>query len=220
MFDRTVCLNIDRRLGERERIRMAFARHGIEVEFFLAGNGSVEGVAYDHIDVNVRRESSYPAFRRRPNSYNAFLCFQKIIRKAQAEGVETLLILEDDVCLTERFAEVVPLAWNELWSVDKDWQFFYLGANHTWRKTREVAPHLLRLNGSGCFHAVCIRRNVFDLVLALEPTEPIDGVVGKRLHLAGHAYGVWPNVALQQPGFSHCEGVDVNYLSLFDNKGC
>lgn len=221
MFDRAVCLNIDRRIGERGRISEEFSAHGIQVEFFLAGNGSVADIEYDHIDVRpVRVKSTYPAFQARPNSYNAFLCFQKIIRKAQSQGVETLLILEDDVHLNNDFGDVASAAWKELFEVDPDWQLFYLGANHTWSRTKEVAPHLLRLNGSGCFHAVCLRRNVFDLVLAMEPTEPIDGCVGKRLHLSGHAYAVWPNIAVQQPGFSHCEGTQVNYLSLFLNKGC
>jgi hypothetical protein len=88
---------------------------------------------------------------------------------------------------------------------------FYLGANHKFARTEKVSPNLLKVNGSGCFHAVILRKTVFDEILELPLTNPIDGQAAKLIHPKGHCYSCTPNIVRTKAGFSHCEGRKVNY---------
>lgn len=187
---------------------------------FLAGEAKGPcGYWLNHIDVAPPPRSGYPAWANRPNSYNAFLCFRKIITAALADNIETLLILEDDAVPTEEFASMLPVAWQQLHETDPNWDMLYLGANHSHAPTVEVAPNLLKLNGSGCWHAVVLRRKIFQSILNLPLENPIDGVVAKYLHPLRGCYSVWPSIVVTKPGFSYCEGREVNYLDVFKNKG-
>lgn len=220
-FDRVAALCIDKRFDEQGMFISSFQKLGIQVTPFIAGDGKLlPAEQYDHIDIEPPGRSGYPAWANRPNSYNASLCFKKIIAAALADGVETLLILEDDAQPTDEFASVLPAAWKQLQEHNPNWSMLYLGANHTHAATTEVSPNLLRLNGSGCWHAVVLRKKVFQAVLDLPLENPIDGVVAKYLHSREPCYAVWPNIVVTKPGFSYCEGREVNYLDMFKNKGC
>lgn len=219
---RCVCLNVDKRYAEQPRIREEFGRVGISVEFFLAGDGKSVDAPYDRIDEEPPpgREGSYPAFLKRPNSWNAFQSFRAIIKKADEDGIHTLLLLEDDAYPTHDFLDVFPKAWSRLHSLDPEWELLALGANHTFCPTQPVGTHLLRMNGSGCWHGILLHRRVFPLVLALEPTNPIDYVVSKQIHPRGHSYAAWPNIVWVRPGFSECEARYVSYEEFRENRGC
>jgi hypothetical protein len=211
-FDRVVCLNVDRRYGEQGRIREDFSRVGLRVDFFLAGDGKLVDAPYDRIDIEPPEgRTGYPAFVKRPNSYNAFLSFLQIIAKAQSDGVDTLLLLEDDAYPTPEYSSHVYRVWSEVHAVDPEWEILMLGGNHCFAPTREVAPHLLRVNGSGCWHGIVLHRRVFPLVLALQPTAPIDGLAGEKIHPRNHSYAAWPSLIWVRPGLSLCEGREVSY---------
>lgn len=214
---RAVCLSIEARADRRGPIQEDFGRYGISVEFFRAGP---DGDDLDRKDTEPPPRIGYPAWVRRPNSWNAFCCFLQIIQKAKKEGVQNLLILEDDAFTTEDFLHVYLKARQDVEQADPDWQMLYLGANHTFARTEMVTRNLLRLNGSGCWHAVLLNRRAFDPVLNLPQTGPIDGVVGREMHPRGHCYAVWPNIVLTRPGYSYCEGRDVNYDEFWSNRGC
>lgn len=216
MIDLTLCLNVDRRWGERDRLRAEFARVGFAVEFFLAGDGVTAPGPYDHVDVVPPPRQGYPAWATRPNSYNAFLCFQKMVGRAKERGARTLLVLEDDASVAWPFDTVWPRALAEL---PADWDMLYLGANHAFSRTTAVSEHLLRLDGSGCWHAVCLRDSSFDAVLGLPMDGPIDQMCGRHLHRRLNCYAVWPSVVLPLPGFSHCEGREVDYTHFFSSRG-
>lgn len=220
MFEWTVCLLLDKRLNERTRIHNEFLEVGVNVTFFLVGDGKTVNKQYDRIDTIPPSRRGYGPWRTRPNSWNAFHSFRQIIGRARDMGHETLLLLEDDVSLIPEVVRVLPEAWKQLQAADQAWEMFYLGANHTYRPTVEVAPNLLRLNGSGCWHAVCLHQRVFQQILDLPAKGPIDGVVGDRIHPRGHSYACWPSIAIPLPGFSHCEGYEVDYRSQFLAKGC
>jgi GR25 family glycosyltransferase involved in LPS biosynthesis len=222
MFEKVVCLSLDKRFAERVRISTEFAAHDMKVNFFTAGDGKTLPVEqYDRIDtVPPPSRYGYPAWVNRPNSYNAFQCFREIITKAKQEKVHTLLILEDDVTLSNQFYPVLTLASIQLQQYDPAWDMLYLGANHTFWPTKVINANLLKLNGSVCWHAVALKHTVFDRILALPSVAPIDEMCGKHIHPVSACYAVWPNIALTKPGFSYCEGTQVDYNHYFLNKGC
>jgi hypothetical protein len=221
--DRAVCLLLDKRMaaGEAERIACEFRPHGISINFFLAGDGKTapEG-AYDYIDrTPPPGRTGYPAWANRPNSWNAFQCFRRIVHGAKIFGDDTLLVCEDDVTLAPDFREKAEAAFARMEEIDPEWETFYLGAHHTFMPTDEVAPNLLRLHGSGGWHCVLLHRRAFVPVLALPDISPIDEQCGQKIHPRGHSYACWPSVAFQKAGYSHCEGAAVDYSHHYLSKG-
>jgi len=222
-FNLIVCLTLDKRVqdGCIGRISFAFHKFGWKVNFFICGDGkTLTKYSYDRVDTTPPKgRVGYPAFVTRPNSWNAFACFKQIIEQAKKDQIETLLLLEDDVELTDNFSETLSLAQSQINENLVDWDMLYLGANHTWARTKQVSENLLKVNGSGCFHAVGLRSTVYDAILDLPMTRPIDGLVGEKLHKRFNCYAVWPNIALQQSGYSYCEGNTTNYGHFWGNKG-
>lgn len=222
-IDRAVCLLVDERHAYGSPLLVDFERYlppSCPLTFFFAGKGRMGSPqVYDHIDIEPPSRTGYPAWVKRPNSYNAFLCFLKIVERAKEDGVESLLILEDDAFTTPDFPEVLAKAWDQLQGVDPHWHALYLGANHKFSPTVEVSPNLLRLNGSGCWHSLILSHRAFDHVLNLPMEGPIDGVFAKYVHPMGHCYATWPNIARTKAGFSLCEGREVDYSEFWNVKG-
>lgn len=213
---RTVCLTLDRREADRGRIRSEFS--GLvsdDVEFFWAGDGSYD-VPYGHIDVKPPERRGSGSWFERPNSYNAFLCFRKIVAKAKEDGIGRLLLLEDDAAMADRELAEEGLRWAD---ANPGWLMFYLGANHSSAVTVEVTKHVLRVSGSWCFHSVILNNSVFDDILNLPVICPIDYMAARLIHPMGRCYSVWPSAAIQTPGLSHCDGVEADYTELFLSKG-
>lgn len=220
--DRAVIMQLDKRLESLPRVQEECQRRlGLQPTFCLMGDGKSGGIfAYDHVDVEPPPRTGYPAWVKRPNSYNASLAFRKVIAKAQREGIQELLLLEDDVeVVCGEVSHLVDRAYHDMTQLDPNWELFYLGANHSFSRTQQVSPSLLRLNGSGCFHAVCLQRRIFQVILELPLEGPIDGVVAKYLHPRLHAYACWPSAAITRSGFSYCEGREVDYSEFWGNRG-
>lgn len=207
-----VCLNLDRRYARRQALTDMFARNGINLSFFLAGDRRLP-VPYDHVDVvPPQGRSGYRPWVERPNSYNAFLCYQKILR---AQAKFPVLLVEDDVVLADNFMDGLALALSGL---PADFGLLYLGANHTHARTAVAAPGLLKVDGSLCFHCVLVSLPAARELLRLPMDGPIDGMA-TRLHRSMNCYACWPPIALTEPGYSHCEGAAVDYNHLFTNRG-
>jgi hypothetical protein len=222
VFERIVCLNLDQRYDERQRIDREFAGHGLKVDYFLAGSGKLRPkTEYQHIDFVMGPPGYLWEQQGRMPSYNALLSFLKIIIRARDEGVKSLLICEDDVTLTPEFGQVAQAAWDDVHRIDPKWQMLYLGANHTWGRTQEVTPHLLRLlGGSQCWHCVGLHERAYTQVLGLPHSAPIDDLCARIMQKEGHCYAAWPSVALQRPGYSYCDKKYQDYLRYFSAKGC
>lgn len=219
-FDRVVCLSVDKRLKRRPRIIEDTKSLGFNVTFFTAGEGKLlPQNEYDHIDVPLPPHVPKTLRFRLPHAYNAFLCYQKIIRKANEDGIETMLLLEDDVVFMPNFQDVFQCASQELLSTNKQWDLFYLGASHKKGKTMMVGQCLMRVNGSLCFHAVGIRRGMFETLLTLPDTGPIDQTVAKTIQAKKECFACWPNIAIQRPGYSCIGEKYVNNSKHFAHQG-
>lgn len=217
IYTRAVCLNLDKRFSEQERISQDFLQKlGVKVEFFICGDGNtLPANVYNHVDIIPPvRDSGYPAWRNRPNSYNAFLCFKRIIEEAKKDGVEKLLLLEDDVTLSDNARQVCAQAYLDLLNFDYGWNIFYLGINNTNARQTRITNNLLKVNSGGCFHGVCLHESVYDAILNLPMDGPIDQMVERHLHKEKACYACYPNIALVKPGFSYCEGYDVDYNEM------
>jgi GR25 family glycosyltransferase involved in LPS biosynthesis len=218
MFSEIWCLNLDKRINEQERLKQEFKNVGLPINFFVAGDGSLP-IKYDHVDIEPPRyRFGYPAWANRPNSYNAFLCFKKILQSALDRNLPTVGLVEDDCTLSYNFQPVLTEALSELLSLPT-WDMLYLCANHTWTPTLQMSDHVLKLNGSGGFQFVLIRKNLFQIFLDMSLDAPIDAKAA-QLHKNYNCYAVFPNIAIPKPGYSYCEGAAYDNTELYKNKGC
>lgn len=214
---RIVCLAYDRRPDAWQRTRDRVASKGGSCVRFLNGDPTttdIDPAEYDQIN-DVPPPPDYPAYLP-PGCWHHDRAFREVIRRAKADGLASVLIVEHDLLWTEDsdriMANVTP---------PDDWALFYLGANHTEHDTAEVpgSPHLLRLGGSYCVHCVAVRDAAYDAVLGLPHDGPIDWMLGRYIHPAMPCYAVWPSVAVQEPGHSDVWGKHADYLPAFRSKG-
>jgi GR25 family glycosyltransferase involved in LPS biosynthesis len=218
-FDRCVVLNVDKRIERQASLRANLERLGAkDIRFFIVGDGQLLPLKeYDRINLPTSEAWVRGPFAALSNSYNAFLSYQDIIKQAKEDGLKNICLFEDDVEFKDNFDAVFNRGVSLIEMLQLKWNMLYLGANHTWAKTEEIAHNLLRVNGSVCWHAIAINAKVFDKILAWEPDRPIDDKA-KELHNSS-TYALWPNCAIQQPGFSNVEGKYRDYSEFWSNKG-
>lgn len=223
MKNEVVCLNLDKRINEQERLSREFSNIGINLKFFVVGDGStLPANKYDYIDQPAPiNRVGYPAWVHRPNSWNAFMAYKKIIQKAKDNNWPCVGLVEDDCHILDNFEEIAIAADNEFRDLNlPKWEMLYFCANHTWTPTTQVAPHILKVNGSGGFQFVFIRANLFDKFLDMPMICPIDEAAGRYIHRKHHCYAIWPNIARPLPGYSYCEGMTYDNTKLYENRGC
>lgn len=204
--DKAVCLVLDKRMDLWNELDKSCQNHGILAEPFIAGDGSLE-LDYQHIDVEecppmLPGSTDYPTWWNRPNAFNAWLCHKQIITRAKKEGVESLLLLEDDSVFEEDFDEVMTNAHLDRCGFD----MLYLGWYSNGHLHSTPNQNLKIMRGGGGFHGVILNRRIIELLDAVEPKGPYDWICGKRHHHQMNCYAVYPDVITQRDGHSYVEG--------------
>jgi hypothetical protein len=216
-YDRAHCLFVDRRFTEeRGRVYQMLIEKGVDdskIKMFLDGRGHMFHPSLYH----QISPTPPPSWAHGAGAYAHFMGMQAIIRQAKDEGVENLLFVEDDCVLTDEFDEVVEAATQQV--PVGDWDILYYGANHTWARTEEISPNVLQCFGSYTTHCMGIKRRMFDSLLRLQPHHVIDKVIADTIHPTHKCYAVWPNVAIQKPGYSYLSMKEMDYTDYFKNKG-
>ncbi|WP_299911757.1 glycosyltransferase family 25 protein [uncultured Paracoccus sp.] len=135
-------------------------------------------------------------------AWGLFLSMRAVIRKAVADGVESLLILEDDVLFHRDSIELWPRLKSEL---PTDWQILQLGAMQTHWDDGWIdwhSQHLYRCNGSSfAAHAVALRRPALKAVLERAGTPDLPFDIGplqeaKRI-FRNRCFTAYPNLVIQ-----------------------
>lgn len=221
LFEECVVLNVDKRIDEFPRIKNDLRNLGYTnpISSFVVGKGELLPYQdYDRIDEEkVSSEWLSGNFAKLPNSYHAFKSYQAIIGRLKNKGVKSVLLLEDDCIFVPGAEQVLTAADSELCNIQ--WDMLYLGANHTWANTWNISKHIMKINGSVCWHAVGLKHTVFDTILSWVPNKPIDTLAAQELHYQFKCYSIWPSVAIQEPGYSNVEGRNRDYSEFWSNKG-
>jgi hypothetical protein len=151
-FDAIYCINLDRQADRWEEVQRRFRRLGIE-----------------------RRVRRFPAAETPLNHHiGCALSHRRIIAEAKRQGLETVLVFEDDVRFSLDAAEVLALSLQEL--EGRQWQLLYLGGYLT-RDYVGMVPdclHLVIPAQITCTHAITYHRSVYDQILAAVPDNAID----------------------------------------------
>jgi len=220
-----ICLSLDKRKEEWLKLKEECSAVGIDMIPFIAGDGSDASLEYDHIDKDPTQYEiaqwgySRPGFQK--HHINAFKCHQLMVKKAKDMGLPYVLFLEDDAYITDRFSDV----FNEIqFFVDYcQWNFIYLGwwiGNETdeWNtKLEEEYKDTKKVNilsytkNIGGLHGVLISASIYDLLLGLKPTNPIDCQLNMLVEYQATSplltrFVVTPKIIHVKSIYSHCEG--------------
>jgi hypothetical protein len=215
-YDAIKVLIVDKRWDdEYDRLDTMIRNRGGAPDWFLEGKGKLlaKGL-YDQIS-----PTPPVGWRFTPAGYYHFRAIQGIVRQAKEEGAGNVLIVEDDCVFTDEFDQVVGAATVEMKEMSADWDILYYGANHSPADTFQMSPHVLRVFGSLTTHCFGVRNTAYDAILDLRPTDMIDALIARELHPWLYTLAIWPNVALQKPGFSTIWNQYVDYTTVFDVKG-
>jgi GR25 family glycosyltransferase involved in LPS biosynthesis len=135
------------------------------------------------------------------------ITWQSILERALADGVETLLVLDDDVAFHREFQALLAAAHAAL---PADWLVLQLGTlQYNWDRTASVpvARHLHRTEGSAIgSHAVGLRFEVFPFLLELVKRRDLPFDTGPlsaaTLAFRERCFVTTPNAAIQVLGDS------------------
>lgn len=217
------CLCLDKRKDMWLKLKEQVERIiGLEMETFVVGDGSDPELVYDHIDVRGWDEMLY--YGQNPRShFNAFLCHRKMAQRAIDEGVDQLLILEDDSYIIEDRQEILFSDKINIFLLNEDWDIVYLGwwltkadgnsvdredLEKLWKEERkydiEPVPHIPEVKYEICgLHGLLVNKH-FLSAIANAPAGPIDSLLNHNFDKI-KAYYVWPKVIHVHSTWSYCE---------------
>jgi GR25 family glycosyltransferase involved in LPS biosynthesis len=229
-FDRSVYINLDRRPDRRQRIDAQVARLGWPVTRVAAFDGrdpewtarfdayraargpsgaddpASPSVARPHDDDHAARVRRIEGALGRPALKSAgeiayLACVADVLRRAHRDGVARLLLLEDDVLLHRRAADLLPRMVARL---PADWCLLSLGnmSRVSWKRRllglRDVRP--LRQDLVGC-HAIALAGPVLGELAALSERADAPLDIGAMTTLVarhpGRCFHVVPPIAVQ-----------------------
>ena len=149
----------------------------------------------------------------------------RILRRARAEGLAHVLVLEDDVRFTRPIGEVEDIVARQQ-KVPNDWHMLYLGGNHQGLRRREKAAgggtsgassaggsgagdsedsvaRVRRVKGTLTTHAYAVHRRAYDGLIALLEGEggPVD-LLYTKYQRRNACYAILPPVCVQAAGYS------------------
>jgi GR25 family glycosyltransferase involved in LPS biosynthesis len=208
---RIYCINLDRRKDRWNTICLPqFIKLNLQVERVSA----VDGVLID-----LPCDCS-PQLRGRIGCAMSHL---KVLRLAQQDHLERILILEDDVSFADDF---IPMSSRLITHVPADWDMIFLGANHMIKPTH-IGNGITKFNKAFTTHAYIVNSRMIDKLIQLinrsinewtqscenTPRTALD-VIYADLMSTHKVYGFHKTLVTQTPSISDIEGRYVNYKSI------
>ncbi|RKX65083.1 MAG: hypothetical protein DRP42_05365 [Tenericutes bacterium] len=200
-FDKIYCINLDSRPDRWRYVNGHFTKFGLrkKVERFSA--------------VDVRND---PELKRHEKLLQdnfsllamcgCLLSHRKIIEHAKQAGLDNVLVFEDDIEILESSVGSIRNCLDQL---DKlDWDIFYLGATYLF-SLKAVGSHLVNTpSGAYATHAIAYNSSIFDQILELLPSEPLDFLQSDRFEV--NAVDKW----LQSNLFDHSRFYGTNPIMV------
>jgi hypothetical protein len=186
---------------------------------------AMEELKRHDLDTCVLRMS---AVKHENGQYGCSLSHLEAVRYARWKGWRSLLILEDDITLTDAFADAAPPPLAELAAME--WGIFQFGAMIDATSLELVSPHLFRFRTGHAAHAVALHARTYDYLIGdyvcelwrgnwnLPVHVPFDEYLNNHLSRIFPAYGSRTLLISQRSGFSDAWHVEVDYRSLIEEQ--
>lgn len=224
LFKDIYCINLISREDRWHKVQKSFSQIGIEgrVKRFPA--------------VNPRKYDFDPKFDTKVGPYyvvpnaGCFGSHRAIIKKAKEDGLEQVLVFEDDVSFLH---EEIALVSHAIEDLPNTWGLFYLGATVE-KKMGMVSNFLFRTDCAKATHAVAYHHTVYDDILSKVPEDipelveftagcvAVDNFLIQEIQSKHTTYICNPLFAVQGKSFSDIVQRNIDYshdqIRLFDQN--
>lgn len=209
-----VCLTLDKRIEEFDRIKTEWKNIDINVELFLCGDGILKSI-YNRIDDKIlppiyNETINYPTWLNRSATYDAWKCHKQIFTdfyRNYSDGY--LLILEDDAKMEEDFEEILTKV--EPYFKTRTFDLLNFGAYLSKPYTETDNPHVIKLDGrGGGLHCCMLSRRLCKNLSEMLPLGPYDWMIEQYWQNRYPCYAIYPGIVTQKDGFSFIEGHELS----------
>ncbi len=189
MFPDRVYINLGVREDRRQETEYQFQTQGFQVQRFPAVRGW-----------KARKKRGHGS----GNKYACRLSHRLILRRAWLEGLDCVMIFEDDLVLAANFRELI-----ERFPPPDDWGVLFIGCTHV-QPPELAAPMWARLNDVWGMQAYVVRKKYYKTILSRLWRKEGAGALGTDVAYSSLSkkipmYAAYPNLAWQRPGFSDLE---------------
>lgn len=190
-FDKTYCINLDRRTDKWSECQSEFDKWGItNVERYSAIDGN-------EIDRTTDNQSNL-----NNGELGLLLTHIKLVKEAKNVNYSNILLIEDDVMFNDK----INMLEEYMSSVPNDWDILYFGGNHNehmGKKLEIINDKVIRSKDTYTTHCFAIKNTIFDLVLNLlnKKNKPVD-VYYSDIQKNFNCYSFYPGIASQRVTFS------------------
>ena len=147
-FDRIAVISLPQRSDRRERLTANLQERGLAEVSDLTWVEAVDGV-----------RATIPAWwQSGPGAWGCRASQLAVLQAAQRDGLETVLILEDDAHFHHRAQEWLGVMMS---LVPDDWDLLFLGGQHMVEPKPMADPRLLKGRGITRTHAYAVHRRAF-----------------------------------------------------------
>ena len=147
MFDRIYCINLDRRPDRWAQFQTDYPAELPRAERWPAVDGNI-----------CKPPSWWPSS---PARYGCYASHLGVIEKCLADGVESVLVFEDDATSREGFSELWPAFQAAL---PENWNWLYLGGSLRSKPARKVNSRVYVPQVVGATHAMILRRDAMQMI--------------------------------------------------------
>ncbi len=187
LWDGILCMSLDKRKEHWLDLVNQGKKFDLEITPFICGDGTDSTLSYDSIDEPNPDVSQwgYSAAGHQKNHFNALMTQKRMIQKAKDNGWKSVLLMEDDAYLLQRFTDVINKVEDNM-PDPNDYLLFYLGwwkgdefdewncnIDKLYETTGQVYYDYITENVGG-FHSVVVKEELYDLILSLPLNNPLD----------------------------------------------
>lgn len=201
-FDKTVCINLDRRFDRWSECVAEFEKNKlVGIERFKAVDG--------------KNLAELPKGFLTTSRLALVLTNMLILDKAIEEGYNSILILEDDVEFTNQVTNMKSF----FDSLPEDWDMLYFGGNHNTHVGANpptiINDKVCKLHNTFSTHCVAINGKSFKEILErLKKCDNALDVIYAELQKNLNVYSFYPMIATQRVSFSDIENKVTDYKWL------
>ncbi len=196
-FGEVVVINLPKRTDRLALVTEELKKHEIDAMVASGYDGSI-----------IFRDAD----RKVAAQLGCMMSHLECIRYARSKGLESILILEDDVEFHPQLNELFEKSVADL---PEGWGMFYLGGNtnHEPDALLPVTEHISKVNYLLCLHAYAVHQRAYDTIInyAEIAKNRIIDVVLADLQPVIPTYKTEPNLAWQRASYSDIEHRKVDY---------
>jgi GR25 family glycosyltransferase involved in LPS biosynthesis len=137
-----------------------------------------------------------------------------LLKKAYDEGINNLLMLEDDIEFSVDFNEILSKTGDFFHK--NTWDCIYLGGYHNKSGLFKITKNLYKTTNSGGTHGwICKIQKIYPLIAQYGPIAPIDTIMSMYVQQHLNCYAINPSIINQKSGWSYMEQCDLTKPSRY-----